>query len=71
MTTDGSTKKLQPWLAPLTVTAGMRRRLDRAHAAMSKVLGAEISKATFVRILLERGMDAIEKDGVERRAGRL
>lgn len=63
MATD-ATKKLQPWLAPLTVTPAMRRRLDRAHTAMSKTLGAEISRATFVRILLERGMEAVEKNGV-------
>lgn len=56
-------KKSRPaaWLAPLTVNESLKKRLENERFELSLRLGVELSKAQFVRMLLERGLRTLEE----------
>jgi hypothetical protein len=52
--------RAKPWLAPLIVTPEMEERLERGWETLNTSMGSPVPKTTFVRMLLERGLRAIE-----------
>lgn len=56
----------RPWLAPLVVPTKMEKELEAARAKLARDLGVDVPKTMFVRLLLERGMQAVAADGLVR-----
>lgn len=49
------------WLAPLTVSESLKKRLENQRFELSLSLGVQLTKAQFVRMLLERGLRTLEE----------
>lgn len=61
-------KKVRPaaWLAPLVIDDSLKKRLENQRFELSLSLGVQLSKAQFVRMLLERGLRTLEESPAHR-----
>jgi hypothetical protein len=53
-------KRQAPWLAPLVVPLEMKQRLEKMWRRLAQTLGTPVPKTMFVRMLLEKGLQAFE-----------